>query len=236
MHKQIEDYLEQVAAHLTVLSMARRHEELTELRLHLESAVSAFQKSGQSEEKAVQAAIDQFGQPSAVAPGIVSAWRRGKALEKRNFWQTTIGVLALIYLTNKMTSTICVWMWPYYYGHAVDFPVQHPPLFLVAAKWVLWLLVPILAGSLSGGLSTKRARSGAALASVIWYVAVSAWTIPVFNNMLSRNAVQNQDFLSWLYQTPYFHFLCINVTLTTVSAGFAYWLRGRQARKMHMAV
>ncbi len=75
MHKQLEDYLNEVAKGLGSLPTARREEELSEIRQHLLSAVAASEEAGQTEDEAVQAAAEQFGTPQAVSKQIVSAWR-----------------------------------------------------------------------------------------------------------------------------------------------------------------
>lgn len=76
MHKQLEDYLNEVAKSLGSLPPARRDEEMREMRQHLLNAVVIGKEQGQSENEAVLAAIEQFGTPQAVSKQIVSAWRR----------------------------------------------------------------------------------------------------------------------------------------------------------------
>lgn len=76
MHKQLEDYLNEVAKGLGSLPTTRREEELSEIRQHLLSAVAASKEAGHTEDEAVQIAVEQFGTPQAVSKQIVSAWRR----------------------------------------------------------------------------------------------------------------------------------------------------------------
>jgi len=76
MHKQLENYLNEVVKGLGSLPTARREEELNEIRQHLLSAVAASKEAGRTEDEAVQIAVEQFGTPQAVSKQIVSAWRR----------------------------------------------------------------------------------------------------------------------------------------------------------------
>ncbi len=76
MHKQLENYLNEVVKGLGSLPTARREEELNEIRQHLLSAVAASKEAGYTEDEAVQIAVEQFGTPQAVSKQIVSAWRR----------------------------------------------------------------------------------------------------------------------------------------------------------------
>lgn len=78
MHSLLENYLTEVAAHLSALPPSRRNEELREVQAHLESAVAAMQESGAGEAEAVGATLEQFGQAKAVARGFVAAWREQK--------------------------------------------------------------------------------------------------------------------------------------------------------------
>ena len=86
MHKQLEDYLNEVAKSLGSLPPARRNEEMREIRQHLLNAVVIGKEQGQSEDEAVQIAVEQFGTPQNLGKNIVSAWRRGRARERLNFW------------------------------------------------------------------------------------------------------------------------------------------------------
>ena len=52
MHRLLESYLSEVAAHLSALPVVRRNEELREMRSHLLSAVEAYQERGETEAEA----------------------------------------------------------------------------------------------------------------------------------------------------------------------------------------
>jgi len=78
MHILIEHYLAKVAAQLRSLPVARRNEELREMRQHLLSTVEAHQELGATQQQAVEATLHQFGSSSEAASGLTRAWRRGQ--------------------------------------------------------------------------------------------------------------------------------------------------------------
>ncbi len=82
MHKVIESYLSEVAAHLSALPTKQRTEELREMRLHLENAVIVSRELGQSEEEAAQSIVAQFGTPKDLGENVVQVWRRGEKRKK----------------------------------------------------------------------------------------------------------------------------------------------------------
>lgn len=83
MHRPLEAYLEQVAAHLSALPTKRRNEELREMRQHLLNAVTVNRELGQPEEDAVANSVMQFGTPEDLGNNLVWAWRRGEARNKK---------------------------------------------------------------------------------------------------------------------------------------------------------
>ncbi len=103
MHSLLENYLSEVAAHLSALPAKRRADELREVQAHLESAVAARREGGASEAEAeaVDAVLEQFGQAKAVARGFVAAWRRGEnrrrviVMKERIIFGTSLAVVVL---------------------------------------------------------------------------------------------------------------------------------------------
>ena len=75
MHKQLEDYLAEVARQIGSIPKPRRDEELREMRAHLVNAVAANRELGQSEDVAVAHALNDFGTPAEAALNVVRAWR-----------------------------------------------------------------------------------------------------------------------------------------------------------------
>jgi hypothetical protein len=101
MHSLLEDYLAEVAAHLSALPTKRHDEELREVQAHLESAVAAMREGGASEAEAVGAVLEQFGQAKVVARGFVAAWRRGEnkrkgiVMKERIFFGASLAMVTL---------------------------------------------------------------------------------------------------------------------------------------------
>lgn len=95
MHKQLENYLDEVAKSLGSLPAARLYEEIREMRQHLLNAVVIGKEQGHSEDEAISAAVKQFGTPQAVSKQIVSAWRRGAWRDRRDLWGTVACVFVL---------------------------------------------------------------------------------------------------------------------------------------------
>ena len=98
MHKQLEDYLAQVARQIGSIPKPRRDEELKEMRAHLVSAVAANQELGQSEDVAVGSALNDFGTPAEAALNVVRAWRRFAWKQGvKTFW-TVVGIWSVFYV------------------------------------------------------------------------------------------------------------------------------------------
>ena len=77
------------------MPVARRNEELREMRAHLLSAVEAYQELGETEQEAVESALRQFGPPPQVAVGLTRAWRRGHGARRDTAKAGLFGVAAL---------------------------------------------------------------------------------------------------------------------------------------------
>ena len=101
MHSLLEDYLSEVAAHLSALPVKRREDELREVQGHLETAVMAMREGGASEAEAVVAVLEQFGQAKTVARGFMAAWRRGEnkrrviVMKERVIFGTSLAMVSL---------------------------------------------------------------------------------------------------------------------------------------------
>ena len=75
------------------------------MRAHLENAVIAGRKSGQSEEDAVRNALVQFGTPDALGQSAVAAWRRGV----RRDWHDLAGAAACTFALVLATHLVMLW-------------------------------------------------------------------------------------------------------------------------------
>jgi len=177
MHSLLEEYLSEVAIHLSALPVARRSEELREMRTHLENAVIVSRELGQSEDDAAQTAVEQFGTPETVGQSMVEAWRRGESLRKRDFWGAAACTLVLSYLLSFLVGQ----MEQTYILYAK--PGSHSS----AAVWVglfgLAYAAPVLVGGVSGILFPKRAVMGAGLATVVYSIFRAALVYHQFAGM-----------------------------------------------------
>jgi len=158
MHSLLEDYLSEVAAHLSALPVKRRNEELREMRAHLENAVIVSRELGQSEEDAAQGVVAQFGTPKDLGENLVWAWQRGEnKRNKRSFWIATGCTFALSVSTPLLM--IC----------------------LPAGPWTLTGFSPLIVGMICGSFFWKRGMAGVALGTALYYYVfgLSAFTYGV---------------------------------------------------------
>lgn len=164
MHSLLEEYLSEVAAHLSALPPSRRNEELREMRAHLLSASEAYQELGDTEQEAVGAILRQFGPPAEVAAGLTHAWCRGQGA-----WQDVVkaglfGVAALWSVTG-LCSVL---------DHDLE---SHPdvfttlPLHFEPVFYTLIFGLPALLGGLFGRCFARGAVKGAAWGTGAAYVA-----------------------------------------------------------------
>ncbi len=161
MHSLLEDYLSEVATHLSALPAKQRNEELREMRVHLENAVFVSREGGQSEEEAVQNAVAQFGTPRNLGENIVWSWRRGLAQDRRSFWGAAACTSAALVLAPYLFITFIIRpLEPIGSVDQADWAV---------VKWLLFgsnLAYPIVAGLTSGVFFSKRAIAGTALGAI----------------------------------------------------------------------
>ncbi len=141
MHKQLEDYLNEVAKSLGSLPPARRDEELSEIRQHLLSAVTASKEAGHIEDKAVQAAVEQFGSPQAVSKQIVSAWRR-EAWKQGMKTQPELMLFAVFSLAITLSQVWLgfvagpkVWLWLVRFSPYIGVSFANPYMFSLYFTW-----------------------------------------------------------------------------------------------------
>ena len=154
MHSLLEQYLSEVAAHLSALPPKRRSEELREMRTHLENAAAAHRKLGQSEEDAARNALVQFGTPEALGQSAVAAWRRGV----RRDWRDLAGAAACTFALMLATHLIMLWC-SAVHSSGFDFGVLVQGGGLGAAVGLCNLYFP------------RRAVSGIELGLILFFVA-----------------------------------------------------------------
>ncbi len=183
MHSLLEEYLSQVAAHLSALPPKRRAEELREIRAHLESVFAASRQQGQTEDEAAQNAAMQFGAPGAVGRDTVVAWRRGAALNRLSFWGAAVTVMVSSFLLSAEVERIPSWL---------------PRIFMgMGALWVdLHYAVYAVAGMMSGLLFPRRAVAGTAVTAAAWLV-YSAGPIVLGMHWVSEPGVWVRDYTAF---------------------------------------
>ena len=100
MHSQLEQYLHTVEQNLNALPAEERHNELREIRLHMESLVKANRELGRSEEEAVTHTLAQFGHAQTVGKDLTRIHQRG---DKPQF-RTLAGTVAFHYFVGTLAS------------------------------------------------------------------------------------------------------------------------------------
>lgn len=142
MHKQLEEYLAEVAGQIASMPQPRRDEELKEMRAHLLMAVAANLEQGQSEEVAVANALDAFGTPAEASASVLGAWRVFVQKHiRKGFWR--LGG---------------IWSIPFSFMalFASNGPDRYPWLLALAFTWLVCLVGMVVSPVWS--LRTRRAR------------------------------------------------------------------------------
>ena len=167
MHSRLETYLNEVASRLGPLPAKARADELREMRAHLEAAYAAGLARGQSEDEAARAVLAQFGTPDVVGAETVSAWRRGRRLDRRSFWGAAACGLVLSYLVPRLLEPpVLTWFGRFHPGRVPDWAEY------VLIAW--FVLIPVLVGGISGALFPRRAAAGVGLAMLGGAVVIAA--------------------------------------------------------------
>lgn len=178
INPQLETYLQQVKAHLKLLTVEAQAEELQEIRQHLQALVTAGMERGESEADAVAAALQQFGEPRKVGHALQQAWRRradsplrmvmaGGAVFVSNILLVVIGVLAWFYCES------------HFLGNNVDRGINvpantfHP---LVQGAFNVWfgMGAPLLAGWIGAWIAPRRVLY--LVVPVYCTIALAAWS------------------------------------------------------------
>ena len=163
MHSLLEEYLAQVAAQLSPLPVARRNEELREIRAHLLSAVEAYRELGETEAEAVGSTLRQFGPSLQVAGGLTRAWRLGQGTWRDAAKAGLFGAAALWGVTGLCSAL----------GHYLE---SHPAVFAVVRQhfepifYALIFGLPALLGGLFGRQFARGAVKGVAWGTGAVYV------------------------------------------------------------------
>jgi hypothetical protein len=154
MHSRLEQYLQSVEQKLHGLPAEERHNELSEIRLHLESLVEANKELGNTEEEAVTWTLAQFGRADAL----------GKDLKNVHRWSgdtrhgTLAGAIALNYFGGAVASRLMSWL-----VLLTLTPDGH-----LAVLWLIrGLLITVCFGWITGALLPRHAVKGTLYAHLL---------------------------------------------------------------------
>lgn len=150
MHSLLEDYLSEVAAHLSALPIKKRNEELREMRSHLENAVIVSHELGRSEDETARNIVTQFGTAQDLGDNLVWAWQCEKKLNRRSLWGAAVCTLGLLFLVPVLMTTL----------HSLTGLLTDASIGMGG---------PLLAGAVSGRLFSKRVVAGTALGAVSFH-------------------------------------------------------------------
>jgi len=163
MHTLLENYLAEVAAHLSVLPTKRRNEELREMRAHLENAVIVSRELGHSEDDAAQ-----FGTPQDLGDNLVWAWQRERTLNKRSLAGAVItslvGMCLMWFVAPSgmlyTTDPVLALMERTYHWSGQEYSI----FYLLICDFPLYFLI----GAGSGRFFPRRAVLGTSLVVGAW--------------------------------------------------------------------
>lgn len=109
MNSLLEQYVKEVSKGLEDLTEARRTEELTEVRQHLEASVKAYKALGLEEAAAMEETVHQFGAARKVSGGLRRAYWREKFFVSDSLWGAAlIAVCASLVLGHVSTQFLQV--------------------------------------------------------------------------------------------------------------------------------
>ena len=165
MHRQLETYLGAVARQLEPLPPAHREEELREIQVHLVTAITLNRERGQTDEEAVQNAIEQFGAAEALGEELVQTWRRGETQRRRSFWRaavsTPIILSGLLYLLGSGILNLLCLSFNTFFTH-------HPTLGLAFVHGSFFAIFG-LTGAMVGAAFPRQAVRGVCLGLAVYY-------------------------------------------------------------------
>ena len=106
MHSRLEQYVEEVSRGLEDLTEARRTNELTEVRQHLEASVKAYKELGLEETAAMEEAVRQFGAARKVSGGLRKAYWREKLFVADSLWGTALLAVCIQFIVGGILGPI----------------------------------------------------------------------------------------------------------------------------------
>lgn len=169
MHSLLEAYLSEVAVQLGPLPEKRRAEEMREMRTHLENAVIVNREMGQAEDEAAQSAVAQFGTAQDLAENVVWAWRRGVALNRRDFWGAAVSTPLMLLFLWLAISHIPPFAIPWLDRYCAEHKNFAQTLGVALSDGMFFATFG-LAGIIAGHLFPKRAMRGVGLGLAFFWI------------------------------------------------------------------
>ena len=168
LHKEetIERYLEEVRSRLNILSEAERDAELAEVRSHLLALAQAHTELGIPEQEAMQAALQQFGDPKSVGTGLRRAWKQGLKQRLPGTVLSAAGWAFSISLSSSLIINLLLFMLAWLTHGYEDLGTMRPDLFIGLS--VIIRLQNLFAGYMTGLKAPRRAYAGMLLISALF--------------------------------------------------------------------
>jgi len=147
MHSRLEQYLQTVEQNLRSLPAEERHNELNEIRLHMESLVEANRELGSTEEEAVTQTLAQFGRAQHIGKDLSSAHQWGGKPQ----FGTLAGAIAFNYFVGAVASLLV----------SRFFLLAYTPSGVPTVFWLVrGLLTTFCVGCLTGAVLPRHAVKG----------------------------------------------------------------------------
>ncbi|MCW3098743.1 MAG: hypothetical protein JWL77_4361 [Chthonomonadaceae bacterium] len=154
MHSRLEQYLETVAQNLQALPAEERSNELTEIRLHMESLVEANRELGSTEEEAVTLTLAQFGRAQTIGKDLTRVHQSGGKSDLSGL----AGAIAFSYFGGMLASLIM----------SRFFLIALSPSPTPTAWWIArGLLTTVCVGWLTGAVMPRHAIKGTLYAHLV---------------------------------------------------------------------
>lgn len=216
MHSQLEQYLQTVEQNLGTLPAEERHNELCEIRQHMEALLEANRELCDTEEEAVAQTLAQFGRAQALGKNL----NRVHQSKGRSRLDTVLGAMGLAYVSGSVASMItgqifmAIWGTSHKMSNEVGF---------------IWLVCDILRtfwlGTLIGAVAPRSAVRG------VLYVRLIVAAVGTL--MLFRQAVPEEVIPMLLTSTLIETVVFMALSICGVKLGI-FW-RNRRSQKLRLA-
>jgi len=215
MHSRLEQYLQTVEQNLHALPAEERHNELNEIRLHMEALVEANRELGSTEEEAVSQALAQFGRAQTVGKELIHAHQWGGQPQ----WRSLVGATTFNYfggfVATQITSGLCLL-------------TAHAPLMPV-----IWigdsLLTTLSVGWLTGAVAPRHAVKG-----TLYSHLLRAVTTPFIFALFLPATIRSATLSSMSYWAMLVASTAISTPLAMFGAKLGAQWRSTRVKKMRI--